>query len=239
MTRVQRNKKLRLKQNILIRFIKTIIYLIVGTIAIIYGIIKTVNKITIRLYELLPKVLRVGIVYALIILSILYITNPKVKVIAKEKVIKELIVFENKETIENNNNNATEEKTIDLQNDNANNIYHKAIDKGLTKEQAVLVVSISRHETGNWTSKAFNDKHNFGGIMCNQATEIKRYSSYDEGLEDFIRVLKTYYFDLGLNDIAAIGAKYCPVGAKNDPHNLNQYWVGGVTDFYNYYIELV
>ena len=89
MTRVQRNKKLRLKQNILIRFIKTIIYLIVGTIAIIYGIIKTINKITIRLYKLLPKVLRVGIIYALITLSVLYVINPRVEVIAKDKVIKE------------------------------------------------------------------------------------------------------------------------------------------------------
>ena len=30
-----------------------------------------------------------------------------------------------------------------------------------------------------------------------------------------------------------IGAKYCPVGAENDPKGLNQYWVSGVTSIYN------
>ena len=28
-----------------------------------------------------------------------------------------------------------------------------------------------------------------------------------------------------------LGAKYCPVGAKNDPNGLNKYWVKNVTKF--------
>lgn len=241
MTRVQKNKHLR-KKHYFKEYIKTLLYFIIGVIYIIYLLIKNINKIVIKLFKKLPKILKVIIIYTMIILSILYIIKPRETIIYKQKVLKENIV------INNNNNNDNIEQTntiidnnnsIDLQNDNANNIYNKAIEKGLSKEQAVLVVSISRHETGNWTSKAFNDKNNFGGIMCNHASEIKRYSTYEEGLNDFIRILKTYYFDMGLNEIAAIGAKYCPVGAKNDPNGLNKYWVGGVTEFYNYYMQLV
>lgn len=245
MTRQQRNKKLYKKsllQKLLIflmKGIKDLVYLVIGIIAIVYYLIKIINKITTKLFIKLPKLLKVSIVYALIGLAsigIVSIVNPKVKVetIIKKEIVEKVIAKETtqQETI-------VEEKVVDLGNDNANNIYNKAIEKGFTKDQAILAVSISRHETGNWNSKAFNDKHNFGGIMCNHATEIKRYSNYEEGLNDFLRVLKTYYFDLGLNSIEEIGAKYCPVGATNDPNGLNKYWVGGVTEFYNNYQESV
>ena len=88
-------------------------------------------------------------------------------------------------------------------------IYNKSIELGLTEKQAMLMIAISRHETGAWTSKAFKEKNNFGGIMWKNATEIK------------------------------IGAIYCPVGAANDPNGLNKYWVGGVTNFYNSYLKLL
>ena len=31
--------------------------------------------------------------------------------------------------------------------------------------------------------------------------------------------------------IAFLGARYCPVGADNDPNGLNKHWVGNVTKF--------
>lgn len=233
MTRVKKNKKKRIIQYIK-EYIRTLIYSLIGT----YCIIKSINLLIAKIYNKLPRVIKVSVIYTMIILSVLYITKPRVieKIIYKENI--QTITIE-KQTSNDITETIEESKVIDLQNDNANNIYNKAIEKGLTKEQAIIVVSISRHETGNWTSKAFNDKNNFGGIMCNGATEIKRYATYEEGLEDMVRILKTYYFDKGLNEIAAIGAKYCPVGATNDPNNLNQYWVGGVTEFYNEYINLV
>ena len=129
------------------------------------------------------------------------------------------------------------EKDIAFNNANEKNIYNKAIEQGLTKEQAMLLISISRHETGAWTSKAFKNDNNFGGIMSNGG--LKHYESYEEGLNDFVRILKTYYFEKGLNTIEEIGAKYCPVGAANDPNGLNKYWIGGVTNFYNYYLTLI
>jgi len=237
MTRIKKNKKKRYI-NYFKEYVRTILYSLIGTITMIYLFIKNINKITIKLYNKLPKILKVSIIYTMIILSVLYIYKPKVieKVIYKENI--QTITIET-QTSNNITEKIEENKVIDLQNDNANNIYNKAIENGLTKEQAILLVSISRHETGNWTSKAFNDKNNFGGIMCNGASEIKRYTTYEEGLNDFIRIVKTYYFDMGLNEIAEIGAKYCPIGAINDPNNLNQYWVGGVTEFYNYYMQLV
>jgi len=236
MTRVKKNKKKRY-MNYFEEYIRTILYSLIGTITMIYLLIKYINKIVIKLYNKLPKLLKVSIIYTMIILSILYICKPqtKEKIIYKEQI--QTITIEKQ--VSNNDMQTNNITLIDLKNDNANNIYNKAIEKGLTKEQAILLVSISRHETGNWTSKAFNNKNNFGGIMCNGATEIKRYETYEEGLEDFIRIVKTYYFDMGLNEIAEIGAKYCPIGATNDPNNLNQYWVGGVTEFYNEYMQLV
>jgi hypothetical protein len=72
--------------------------------------------------------------------------------------------------------------------------------------------------------------------MTNGATQIKNYETYEQGLTDFVSILKNYYFDLGLNTIEQIGAKYCPVGAKNDPNGLNKNWVSGVSTFYNNYL---
>ena len=58
------------------------------------------------------------------------------------------------------------------------------------------------------------------------------FSSLDEGIEFFVNNLKTKYIDLGLDVIEEISAKYAPIGAENDPNNLNQYWVSGVTKYY-------
>lgn len=51
-----------------------------------------------------------------------------------------------------------------------------------------------------------------------------------------VSLLQNNYFGKGLDTIEKIGAKYCPVGADNDPNGLNQYWVPGVTRIYNNYL---
>ena len=39
---------------------------------------------------------------------------------------------------------------------------------------------------------------------------------------------------IGENDfITFLGSRYAPVGADNDPHNLNAHWVRNVKFFYN------
>ena len=80
------------------------------------------------------------------------------------------------------------------------------------------------------TSVAFNDNNNVGGNFRNGS--LMNFSSLDEGIEFFVNNLKTKYIDLGLDVIEEISAKYAPIGADNDPNNLNQYWVSGVTKYY-------
>lgn len=94
-----------------------------------------------------------------------------------------------------------------------------------------LAVAISMHETGKYTSVAFNDNNNVGGNFRNG--NLMAFSSLDEGIEFFVNNLKTKYIDLGLDVIEEISAKYAPIGADNDPNNLNQYWVSGVYKYYN------
>jgi hypothetical protein len=210
--------------------IKIVLFVLVSIVAIVIDTIRVIDKAFIKL----PKIARIIFVYSLIGLVVYSFVNPQT-IVKTETIKEETIVVVDSETIEEQPIEETT-KTIDLGNENATNIYTKAIELGLNQNQALLVVSISRHETGNWTSKAFKNNNNFGGIMTNNATQIKNYETYENGLTDFVSILKKYYFDLGLNTIEQIGSKYCPVGAKNDPNGLNKYWVNGVKSFYNSYI---
>ena len=51
------------------------------------------------------------------------------------------------------------------QQDNAQIIYDTAISRGLSDTTAKLLVAQSAHETGNWTSNAFNKHYNGFGYM--------------------------------------------------------------------------
>lgn len=93
-----------------------------------------------------------------------------------------------------------------------------------------LAVAISKHETGNYTSEAFKEKNNVGGMMCSSG--LISYSTLDDGIEAFVSNLKYNYIDEGLDTIEKIQPKYCPIGAANDPKDLNKYWVSGVTRYY-------
>lgn len=96
-----------------------------------------------------------------------------------------------------------------------------------------LAIAISMHETGKYTSVAFKEKNNVGGNFRNGSLMV--FEDLDKGIDFFISNLKTKYIDLGLDTIEEISVKYAPIGAENDPNNLNQYWVSGV---YKYYKEL-
>ena len=104
-------------------------------------------------------------------------------------------------------------------------IYDKALNIGMTHEQALISISISKWETGNYTSVAFKEKNNVGGMMCQSG--LINYSTLDEGIEKFLINLKNNYFDIGLTTLEKIKPKYCPDNAKNDPNGLNQYWLNG------------
>lgn len=229
------NKQKRQKANIIIR-------VLIGIVLAVYYLIKGINTIVLYLFNLLPKVVKMTIIYSLIALSILEIVNiknPQVKTIIQEKIVEveKVIAMETEnEKVENESKEIVEEQNYTFKSKHEQNIYNKSIEKGLTHNQALLLISISRHETGYWSSENFLNKNNFGGIMCNDGTKIVTYKSYEEGLNAFINLLKNHYFAKGLNSIEEIGKIYCPVGAANDPKGLNKYWVGNVTKFYNDYL---
>lgn len=141
-----------------------------------------------------------------------------------------------KKELEQTKNELQKLKTINNLNNIEKDIYNKSIATGLKHEQAILVIAISKHETGRWTSKAFKNMNNFGGIMC--STGLKSYNSYNEGLDAFVKLLKNYYFNKGLNTIEKIGAIYCPIGASNDPAGVNKHWIPNVTKYYNNYLNI-
>jgi predicted metal-dependent phosphoesterase TrpH len=115
-------------------------------------------------------------------------------------------------------------------------IYNKAIEKELTHEQAILLVAISKHETGNWTSYNFKNKNNLGGLYNGSKGTFYSYESLESGIEAFVNLLKNRYFGKGLNTIEEIGNVYCPVGVSNDPNGLNQHWIPKVSQYYNNYL---
>lgn len=94
-----------------------------------------------------------------------------------------------------------------------------------------LAVAISMHETGKYTSVAFNELNNVGGNF--RSGSLMVFEDLDKGIDFFISNLKNNYIDLGLDTVEEISSKYAPIGAKNDPNNLNQYWVSGVYKYYN------
>ena len=234
--------------NILIKLVKGLIKafaLVIAQIAkIIYLIIKWFNNLNAKLFMKLPRLLRVAIIYLLIGLSIFAFEKPRVLV---KEVLSSSIV-EQIETLQNEIDNLLTQtkakdneierlKVIAKLNDIEKSIYNKSIESELTHEQAILLVAISRHETGNWTSDLYKNNNNFGGLYNGKEEKFYSYKSKEEGLQAFINLLKNNYFGKGLNTIEEIGAKYCPVGASNDTKGVNQYWVPKVTQYYNNYLE--
>lgn len=233
-------KELNVIIKMLILLVKALFMIGKSIVKIVYLIIKFIDNLIAKLFMKLPRIMKVGVVYSLIGLAILNFVNvPSKSVSAKTETNEKVAIATENLPVETTEKPVVEEKventTCKLDNENACNIYNKAIEKGLTENQSLLVVAISTHETGYWTSKAFTENYNFGGIMTSKG--LKSYSTYEEGLDHFVKVLKNYYFDEGLTTIEQIGAKYCPVGAENDPKGLNVNWVPSVTSIYNSYTQ--
>lgn len=91
-----------------------------------------------------------------------------------------------------------------------------------------LLVAISGNETGfgrlltsrynafNWFYRGIWDSH---------------YSSWSEAITSVTRGIRQYYFEEGRTSIEALGAKYGPIGAENDPDNLNVNFIPNVAVF--------
>lgn len=91
-----------------------------------------------------------------------------------------------------------------------------------------LAVAISMHETGKYTSIAFNELNNVGGNF--RSGSLMVFEDLDKGIDFFISNLKNNYIDMGLDTIELIQPKYCPIGINDNGDN--KYWVSGVTRYY-------
>ena len=227
--------------------LKTCIIEIVQLIAkVIYYIIRNIDNGVAYLYMKLPRLAKVGIIYLMIILSTIGIFSMVPKNI-DTKVIQTNVsnIVEKVETTEQVEETETTEQvaiveqtsaTCKIDNETACYIYNSAIEYGLDHNQALLVVAISRHETGGWSSSLYVNNNNFGGLYNSSAKKFFSYETKEDGLNAMLNTLSKSYFNKGLTTIESIGAKYCPVGANDN--GTNKYWVGSVTKIYNQYQAL-
>lgn len=94
-----------------------------------------------------------------------------------------------------------------------------------------LLMAIAIHETGNGTSSAFRNKKNAMGVSPNGGGP-RSFETVEAGIDYMARQLARNYLGQGLTTIEAIGKKYAPPGASNDPKGLNSHWVKGVSEYY-------
>lgn len=237
----------RIIKKLLKKLLKNTIALIVAIFYLIYLLFKTINKLVVKVFNKLPRVLKVALIYTLIIGNLphfitIYKTIDNLEINTKSlattvAIVEKVETTEKVETETIEETEIVEEKnTCQLSSEIECKIYNKAIEKELTHEQAILLVAISKHETGNWTSYNFKNKNNLGGLYNGSKGTFYSYESLESGIEAFVNLLKNRYFGRGLNTIEEIGNVYCPVGASNDPNGLNKHWIPKVSQFYNEYL---
>lgn len=237
MSRVERNsKKNRIKRKvkklnvkkILKRLVKIIIrnsiYLVVGFSYAIYLLIRGFDNLIAKLFMKLPRIMKVAIIYLLVI----NLGFDVYSIFEDTKSIKEVVTVA--DVVETQNiplNFNVEEPKEEICNFDSTSckIVENAKKIGLNEEQTLISIAISKWETGNYTSSAFKNKNNVGGMMCSSG--LIYYNNLDDGINAFLNNLKNNYFDIGLDTLEKIQPKYCPVGASNDPNGLNQYWLKG------------
>ncbi|MDQ0719812.1 hypothetical protein QF049_001073 [Paenibacillus sp. W4I10] len=95
------------------------------------------------------------------------------------------------------------------------------------------LAAIAMHETGNGTSAAVLTRNNVGGMMNPNGSGPLNFPSIDAGITAMARNLKVNYVDQGIDTITDVQRKYAPIGARNDPDNLNNYWSKGVVEIIN------
>lgn len=240
-TRVSKNRSKRIKEYLktilrtfillLTNVVELLVYLIKLTIKFVYRLVFAFDSVVAKLFMKLPRPTKAVIIYALVLIFLLDLTGiiQNKKIFTFEKINNVKVAYvepketEAKEAIEDVKSCEYDETSC--------KIYSKAQEIDMNEEQILISIAISKWETGNYTSTAFVNKHNVGGMMCSNG--LIEYSSLDEGIEKFLTNLKNNYFDIGLDTIEKIQPKYCPIGAKNDPNGLNKYWLNGVTTKYN------
>lgn len=72
-----------------------------------------------------------------------------------------------------------------------------------------IPMAIAKLETGHFTSKAFKEGNNVGGMSIDEVPIS--YGSIEEGVDAFVKNLAENYFGEGLNTPEKMGKKYCPI----------------------------
>ncbi|MDQ3870316.1 MAG: glucosaminidase domain-containing protein [Chloroflexota bacterium] len=91
-----------------------------------------------------------------------------------------------------------------------------------------FLVAIAAHEGRLGTYKPIQRKHNTFGLGPGRS-----FPSWEANIEAAARNLaRPRGFYAGKNTIRKIGLTWAPLGAGNDPDDLNRHWVSSVTRFY-------
>ena len=90
-----------------------------------------------------------------------------------------------------------------------------------------LLVAIAAQESALGTAGNGVEAHNAFGIGPG-----RRFPDWETGIREAARLLASSYLSDGRTTIPAIGAKWAPVGAANDPRDLNTSWAAGVESLY-------
>lgn len=91
-------------------------------------------------------------------------------------------------------------------------INYYAKQNNITNETTNVLIAISRLETGNWKSYAYEELNNFGGMSINE--QPMAFDSKEDGCKAFVENLKENYIDEGLESVEQIASKYCPVNPE-------------------------
>ena len=169
-TRMKRNRKKRVKvmlKSILRAFIllltnvlELLMYLLVKGVKVAYKLIYWVNTLIGKLFMKLPRPTRTLVIYVLVLTFVLDLTG----VIQGKKIIK-TIEYKTVNTIMPVAKAEPKKEEPKCKYDEVScKIYDKALKIGMNHEQALISISISKWETGNYTSVAFKEKNNIGGI---------------------------------------------------------------------------
>ncbi|NGL01510.1 CHAP domain-containing protein [Staphylococcus aureus] len=88
-----------------------------------------------------------------------------------------------------------------------------------------LFMAIIASESGWGKGANATRQNNPLSVMGNKSIQDSTYKTIEDGLEDGARNLYDLYISKGLTTPEKIGSKYAPVGAANDPSNMNARWV--------------
>lgn len=78
---------------------------------------------------------------------------------------------------------------------------------------AELAVAIARLETGNFTSAAYTEGNNVGGLSHDE--EPIAFKDLERGVEAFVMNLYHNYYEQGMDTVEEIAPKYCPLNADH------------------------